>query len=299
MPMRVFLRFCKITHPATAALLLLGGCLACGPALPDMAGPPDPAIARDAAIPRSVPLPHTDGADLVTSRAAPTALERREQLRAAQRACEGPCITPFGTRLGVADGVEARSNCVSTCLRLEYSFVDRDSGQIRVAQQSPDPQRFAYAGVTYQCVEYARRWWVRNRGLTFGDVPTAADIFVLTQGLRLAGNEPVPLGRSLNGAAKRAPERGDLVVYAPDPADPRWRFGHVAVVVAVQAEQGWVGLAEENYDNQPWRNPEAYARRITLFTVDGRYTLVDVAPGATQNPGGGRILGWVYPLAAQ
>jgi hypothetical protein len=65
----------------------------------------------------------------------------------------------------------------------------------------------------------------------------------------------------------------------------------------VKAEQGWVGLAEENYDNQPWRNPEAYARRITLFAVDGRYTLVDVTPGATRNPGGGRILGWVYPLA--
>lgn len=283
----------------SAALLLFGGCAAWGLAPADTACPPDSATARDTVVALGVPLPHTDGADLAPSRPAPTAAERGQQLRAAQHACEGPCVTPFGARLGVADGVEARSNCVSTCLHLEYSFVDRDSGQLRVAPQSPDPRRFEYAGVTYQCVEYARRWWIRNRGLTFGDVPTAADIFTLTQGQRLTGHEPVPLGRSLNGSAQRAPERGDLVVYAPDAADPDWRFGHVAVVVAVDAERGWIALAEENYDNHPWRDPEHYARRISLFTVDGRYTLMDVTPGTTRNPDGGRILGWVYPMAAR
>jgi len=249
--MRVFLRLCKITHQAPAALLLLGGCLACGTALHDMAGPPDSAIARDATIPLPVPLPHTDGADLATSRTAPTPLERQQQ-RAVQRACEGPCITPFGTRLGVADGVEARLNCVSTCLRLEYSFVDQDSCQIRVAQQSPNPQRFAYAGVTYQCVEYARRWWIRNRGLTFGDVPTAADIFVLTQGLRLPGNDPVPLGRSLNGAAKRAHARGDLVVYAPDP----------------EIRNGASGMSRWSWRWRPSRAGSGWAKRTTT-TIRG------------------------------
>jgi hypothetical protein len=273
--------------PRVAAIaLLFGGCLTGPLALPDTASAPLTPL-----------LPHTDGADLIPSRSAPTPLEGRQQLRAAQRACEGPCVTPFGARLGVADGVVAHSNCVSSCLRLEYSYVDRGSGQVRVAQQSPDPQLFEYAGVTYQCVEYARRWWIRNLGLTFGDVPTAADIFARAQGLRLPRHQPVPLGRSLNGAARRAPKRGDLVVYGADPADPRWRFGHVAVVVGVDAERGWVALAEENYDNRPWRNPDGYARRIRLFDVGGRFTLVDVAPGGTQNPEGGRVLGWVYPLA--
>jgi hypothetical protein len=300
--MTLHLRWKLLGVPCQAlsvGLLLLGGCLSWGPAPADTVRLPDSATARDTVVALGVPLPHTDGADLAPRRPALTAAESEQQLHAAQRVCEGPCVTPFGARLGVADGVEARSNCGSTCLHLEYSFVDRDSGQLRVALQSPDPRRFEYAGVTYQCVEYARRWWIRNRGLTFGDVPTAADIFTLTEGLRLPGREPVPLGRSLNGSAQRAPERGDLVIYGPDPVDPKWRFGHVAVVVAVDAEQGWIALAEENYDNHPWRDPEHYARRIGLFTVHGRYTLVDVTPGTTRNPDGGRILGWVYPLAAR
>ena len=161
-------------------------------------------------------LPHTDGADLASNRPAPTAAERQQQLRAVQRACEGPCVTPFGARLGVADGVEARSNCGSTCLHLEYSFVDRDSGQLRVALQSPDPRRFEYAGVTYQCVEYARRWWIRNRGLTFGTWRRLLDTSRRLQRVRACRHEPLPLGRSLNGSAQRAPERGDLVIYGPD-----------------------------------------------------------------------------------
>lgn len=273
--------------------LLLGG-MSCG----DAAGASAHQLPAEIQTAAGTALPNTDGAAREEESARPDPAERLRQLRAAQRACEGPCIAPFGSRLGAASGVEARSNCVSTCLRLEYSFVDPESGELRIAKESPDPERLEYAGVTYQCVEYARRWWIRRLGMTFGDVPTAADIFDLEEGLRLSGHAPVPLGRSLNGSARRAPRRGDLVVYAKDPGDPEWRFGHVAVVVDVDTDQGWVALAEENYDNRPWRDPDAYARRIRLFAVGGRYTLVDLEPGRTRNADGGRIAGWVYPVAA-
>jgi hypothetical protein len=71
------------------------------------------------------------------------------------------------------------------------------------------------------------------------------------------------------------------------------------VAVAVDLEKGIVALAEENYDNRLWQNPNAFARQIRLFEVSGRYTLLDVAPNASQNPEGGRIAGWVYPLAEE
>ena len=83
----------------------------------------------------------------------------------------------------------------------------------------------------------------------------------------------------------------------PNRTDPEWRHGHVAVVMAVDLEQGHVAVAEENYDNQPWQNPQAFARQIRLFEVGGRYTLLDVPPTASRNTEGGRIAGWLYPLA--
>ncbi|MBK1720042.1 amidase [Thiocystis violacea] len=245
-----------------------------------------PAVAR---------LPHTDGAELF---APPSVIETLdlERFHAAQRACEGPCVTAFGAPLGRADGVESRSNCVSTCVRLESSFVDPDTGQLQIARTAGErPERLEYAGLTYQCVEYARRWWIQTLGLTFGDVPTAADILALTEGRRLSDQAVIPLGRSLNGSARRAPRRGDLLIYAADPSDPEWRAGHVAVVVETDLEQGWVALAEQNYDNRPWSDPEHYARRIRLWRVGERYTLLDIAPDQTENPDGGRIAGWIYP----
>ena len=87
------------------------------------------------------------------------------------------------------------------------------------------------------------------------------------------------------------------MVYYPDRNNPEWRHGHVAVVVAVDLGKGIVSLAEENYDNEPWQDPEAFSRQIRLFEIGGRYTLLDVPMTATKNPDGGLISGWIYPLA--
>lgn len=122
---------------------------------------------------------------------------------------------------------------------------------------------------------------------------------MLTEGTDIRSKESFPLARSINGTAQRPPQRGDLVVYSPDREDPTWRHGHVAVVVATDTEQVIVSLAEENYDNEPWDDPEAYSRQIRLFQVGGRYVLLDVPPGAEENPEGGRISGWIYPLSAR
>ena len=243
-------------------------------------------------------LPRTDGDELLSPPPAFTLVERLRLFTEGQRACQGPCVTPFGAVLGVADGVEGRSNCVSTCIRPERSFLDLQTGEVAVHQQQPDAARFQYIGLTYQCVEYARKWWMKNRHLTFGDVDSAYNILYLTEGSDIRTHETIPLARSLNGAARRPPQRGDLLVYAADRADPEWRHGHVAVVVAVDLERGQVALAEENYDNRPWRQPQGFARQIQLFEVGGRYTLLDVPMTTHRNAEGGRITGWIYPLIA-
>lgn len=243
-------------------------------------------------------LPRTDGDELWSLPPELTPVEQLRLFTEGQRACQGPCVTPFGSVLGVADGAEGRSNCVSTCIRPERSFLDLQTGKVAVHQQPPDAARFQYIGLTYQCVEYARKWWMKNRHLTFGDVDSSYNILYLTEGSDLQTHKTIPLARSLNGTARRPPQRGDLLVYAADRADPEWRHGHVAVVVAVDLEKGQVALAEENYDNRPWQHPEGFARQIQLFEVGGRYTVLDVPMTTHRNAEGGRITGWIYPQSA-
>jgi hypothetical protein len=167
---------------------------------------------------------------------------------------------------------------------------------VAVYKENPHQDNLRYIGITYQCVEYARKWWMKNNGITFGSVDTANEIIYLTEGSDLRSGQSFPLARSINGTAQRPPRRGDLVVYYPDRNDPEWRAGHVAVVVRTDLSRGTVDLAEENYDNKPWRNPRAFARRIRLFEVGGRYTLLDVPAAGSKNSDGGLIAGWIYPL---
>ena len=288
-----------ISASGMALALLLGVALPAGLAsartdvdtvAPDATTPPEFSTAV------GVDLPHTDGFGLLPKPPAFSKEESDRLFAEGKRACEGSCVTPFGTVLGVADGAEGRSNCVSTCIRPEYSFLDRTSGAVSVHADDPKQENLRYIGVTYQCVEYARKWWMKNLGITFGSVDSANEILYLTEGKNLETQQPFPLARSINGTARRPPRRGDLVVYYPDRADPEWRHGHAAVVVAVDLNQGYVALAEENYDNQPWQNPQAFARQIRLFEVGGRYTLLDVPLTASRNAEGGSIAGWLYPL---
>jgi hypothetical protein len=244
-----------------------------------------------------VELPNTDGYGLLAKPPAFSEAESDTLFAKGQAACNSECVTPFGQVLGVADGAEGLSNCRSVCIRPEYSFLNLSTGEVTVHDNDPEDPNLHYIGVTYQCVEYARKWWMKNLGVTFGSIDSAHEILYLTEGSDIRNENSFPLARSINGTAQRPPKRGDLVVYYPDRDDPEWRHGHVTVVVDVDTEQSIVSLAEENYDNEPWVDPKAYARQIRLFQVGGRYTLVDVPPAGGANPDGGRISGWIYPLS--
>ena len=140
-----------------------------------------------------VDLPHTDGFGLLPKPPAFTKEESDRLFAEGKRACEGPCVTPFGTVLGIADGAEGRSNCVTTCIRPEYSFLDRSSGAVSVHADDPKQENLQYIGLTYQCVEYARKWWMKNLGITFGSIDSAHEILYLTEGKNIATQQPFPL----------------------------------------------------------------------------------------------------------
>lgn len=240
-------------------------------------------------------LHHTDGYGLRNKPPAFSVEQSTAMYENNKQHCDVNCVNPFGTVLGQANGVKAYSNCQSQCINPEFSFLNLTTGEVTILKESPNDSNLHYIGLINQCVEYARRWWMINKDITFGSIDSAHEIIYLTEGKNIRTNKNFPLARSINGKAKRPPNIGDLVVYYSDSQNPLWLHGHVAVVVNVNLNKGTVSLAEENYDNKKWVKPTKYARKISLFNINGNYTLLDLAPNTKINTTGAEISGWIYP----
>lgn len=167
-------------------------------------------------------------------------------------ACQTQCIAPYGQALG-ADStmVKAYSNCNAECV--VYDSNEQDG---------------TYTGIRWQCVEYARRWLLSNRGVVFGDVDVAADIWALNDVRRVADDARLPLESYLNGASQ-PPTTGDLLIYGRD----YLKTGHVAVVTRVDRDKGIVDVAEQNFLNEQWS--DEFARELRLVEDKGRYWVLD------------------------
>lgn len=257
---------------------------------------PDTAIPDTNSSPDSLAtLLNTDGTGLFPKPPAFTKKQLDQFFAEGKQACNKDCVTDFGTSLGVADGVKGLSNCRSMCINPEYSFLNLETGEFGVHKDDPKKKNLHYIGVVYQCVEYARRWWMKNRGITFGSVDGANEVIYLKEGINIRTGKTFPLARSINGTAKRPPEKGDLLVYYPLPDNPKWRWGHVAVITDVDLDKGIISLAEQNITNAKWENPSAYARQVRIFKIADRYRVLDVPINDNINPAGALIAGWVYP----
>ena len=176
-------------------------------------------------------------------------------------ACRTDCVSPYGQVLGAdADSVKAYSNCQSNCVIFD-----------------PNKWHGTYTGIKWQCVEYARRWLLVHKGMVFGDVDVAADIWNKIDHLtRVDTKKQIPLKSFLNGSTQ-APRVGDLLIYAR----AFYGTGHVAVVTEVNLKKGLIKVGEQNYYNTPW--PGNYARRISLYKKGNHYWLLDAY-----------ILGWKH-----
>ena len=167
--------------------------------------------------------------------------------------CKINCLSEYGQVLGISrSGVKAYSNCQSDCVIYE-----------------PHQWKGTYTGIKWQCVEYARRWLLINKGLVYGDVDIAADIWTKISSLtEVSTNKLHPLASYLNGS-KQAPAVGDLLIYSQEFN----KTGHVAIVTHVDTSNGFIDVAEQNFSNKTW--PDNYARRIELINKDGAYWLLD------------------------
>ena len=167
--------------------------------------------------------------------------------------CQIDCVSPYSKILGTSKrGVEAYSNCNPSCVIYEPNYWEG-----------------TYTGIKWQCVEYARRWLLFNRGVVYGDVDIAADIWNNIDHLtEVATNKIIPLESYLNGSRK-PPQVGDLLVYAK----AFHNTGHVAVVIEVDIKGGVINVGEQNYNNDPW--PGGFSRKIELIKKGDNYWLLD------------------------
>jgi len=173
-------------------------------------------------------------------------------------ACQTNCTAPFGEVLGVGVGdVPAYSNCNSDCVFF-----------------SPNKKQGTYTGIKWQCVEYARRWLFRNKGVVYGDVDVAADIWAINYVTRIKDDKKLEMTTYPNGNEK-APQVGDLIVYAK----AYLKTGHIAVISGINNKTQQLKVIEQNYKNTKW--PADYARKIPFIKQDGKYWVLDAY-----------ILGW-------
>lgn len=179
--------------------------------------------------------------------------------------CIEQCNAAFGELLGQSFATKAFSNCSGNCVSDEKN--ELSLGKI---------DKPIFTGMKWQCVEYARRWLIENRGVTFGEVEYAYNIWNLPFAETIDTHKKIPVLTFKNKQSKEAPKVGDLLINSVQLAIT----GHVSVVVGVEHDS--IIIAEQNYFNRPWET-STYSRRLLLDKdVQGFYRVFDES-----------LIGWV------
>jgi hypothetical protein len=208
----------------------------------------------------------------------------------------GWCHVPFGAIIGVFDNTYAYSNCnddyvsiLDSYMNLTVPVLSTATGRLTFTSKS------FYTGLAWQCVEYARRYWMINgrpKAAYFGSVDKAADIWNLRE-VHLLENtsQTLPLHRYRNGDrvvqdSLQPPQAGDIIIYPVQPVG--FPVGHVAVIAKVEfGENGFIYVAEQNWGSRQWPKPyHNYSRKIPLH-----YHPLTTA--VTLDDPEGRIIGWM------
>lgn len=167
----------------------------------------------------------------------------------------------FGEIQGVtANGIEAYSNGSD----MFFSGVRNFDGEV-------------FTGFKWQCVEFARRWLLEQKGLYLPDVPWACMIFLQTEMLRVDTAEKVKVVPVVNGGTTK-PVANSLLIWESSEEN---YVGHVAALVEVGDD--YVRVADQNQYFHKWTGH--YSREYKMEVKDGKYNIVD--------DHGTRPLGWV------
>ncbi|CAD8152897.1 unnamed protein product [Paramecium octaurelia] len=164
-------------------------------------------------------------------------------------------IPDFGVLIGKGNGVPAYScqNDTQHLDELEHFLQPNETGF----------NQTVFVGMKYQCVHFARYYWIQKFGSTFPGIDTADEIFDLTYGIDYKNGKYRNLTKFYNGMTTSI-RAGDLLIW--NKSYPYFPYGHVAVVLDVQlgAEEPYITIGEENYDDI-WDSNQ-YARKLKVST---------------------------------
>ena len=148
---------------------------------------------------------------------------------------------PFGNKLGEVNNVIAYSSGIN-------QYVCND-----VKSLQPNYYNNIFTGLKYQCVEFARRYLIITRGITFEEVDNAYQIFDIQNFINLKGYY-IPTIKSKNIADLKI---GSLIIWSKTIN----HTGHVAVVVHKTTNS--IYIAEQNWCNKKWAM-KFYSRKINI-----------------------------------
>jgi len=134
-------------------------------------------------------------------------------------------VKSFGELLGETNGVKAYS--------CHNHYNPNDSNYINNI----------FTGIKWQCVEYARRYLIITKGITFANVNNAYDIFDLHYFISLKNNSQIPIKKYKNGTLSEKPNIDSLLIYNKN----HHNTGHVAVITFIG--NNYIIVSEQNYDN--------------------------------------------------
>lgn len=170
----------------------------------------------------------------------------------------------FGDIIGESHGVVAHNNTPE-------GFVSSEHVHIFHKEQS------LYTGIKGQCVEFARRWLILKKDLSFESIEYAKDLWNFSSFFCIHDqSKKVDIKKFKNANTTEPPQIGDLLIYDTSAAVIT---GHVAVVTDLK--DNIVFLAEQNYVPGYW-NHSSYSRAVLLNKKASMLSLDDIG-----------IIGWI------
>lgn len=168
-------------------------------------------------------------------------------------------VIAFGEFLGVNAKTPAYHNGSSMNDFQNFICMDYQGKPVECALTSAcNAHQKVFTGWKWQCVEYARRWLIQNKGITFSSVDFAYMIWDLEHANKILTLEKTPLAKFTNHESFVKPEIGDLLIYDISYAP---LTGHVAVVVGLEGKE--IYIAEQNVSGKKWQ--DSYSRRLPLI----------------------------------